>query len=191
LRSRWCPWCTISPSPPRPAWRCLRRLRAWDSPAQPLAHAPQNERVHYNLANAYKRLGRLDDAIPHYEAAIRLLPNVVRSYQNLGSLYLEQGKIEDALRVYVAGAKAKPEAAMAHRNVASACLRLGRAEEALAAAERSLRIEATSANGRRLAGDALFALGRGAEAAEQWRAGLAASPRDTGLSERLEKLEPR
>jgi len=156
-----------------------------------LEHAPQNERVHYNLANAYKRLGRLDDAIPHYEAAIRLLPNVVRSYQNLGSLYLEQGKVEEALRVYLAGADARPEVAMAHRNVASAYLRLGRAEEALAAAERSLKIEAGNANGRRLAGDALLALGRSAEAAESWRAGLAAAPGDAGLRERLEKLERR
>ncbi|MFN2425327.1 MAG: tetratricopeptide repeat protein [Candidatus Binatia bacterium] len=154
-----------------------------------LAHAPQNERVHYNLANAYKRDGRLEDAIPHYEAAIRLLPNVVRSYQNLGSLYAEQGKDEDALRVYLAGAAAKPEVAMAHRNVALTYLRLGRAEEALEAAERAVALDPRNANGRRLAGDALLALGRTAEAAESWRAGLAASPGDSMLTERLRRLE--
>jgi len=156
-----------------------------------LAQAPQNERVHYNLANAYKRMGRPDEAIPHYEAAIRLLPNVVRSYQNLGSLYLEQGKPEEALRVYTAGAEAKPEVAIAHRNVATALLRLGRAEEALARARTALRLEPGNTNGHRLAGDALLALGRSSEAAAMWREGLAARPGDATLKERLGKLEGR
>ncbi|MFN2378541.1 MAG: tetratricopeptide repeat protein [Candidatus Binatia bacterium] len=156
-----------------------------------LAQAPQNERVHYNLANAYKRMGRLDEAIPHYEAAIRLLPGVVRSYQNLGSLYLEQGKEEEALRVYTAGAEAKPEAAIAHRNVGTTLLRLGRAEEALARARTALRLEPGNTNGHRLAGDALMALGRPSEAAAMWREGLAARPADANLKERLGKLEGR
>jgi len=156
-----------------------------------LAHAPQNERVHYNLANAYKRDGRLEEAIPHYQEAIRLLPDVVRSYQNLGSLYLEQDKVEDALRVYLAGAAAKPEMAMAHRNVATTYLRLSRPNEALAAAERAVTIEPGNANGRRIAGDALMALGRSEEAVQAWRDGLAASPRDSSLKARLEKLAPR
>jgi protein O-mannosyl-transferase len=119
-----------------------------------LEQAPKSERLHYNLANAYKRDGRLADAEPHYREAIRLMPHVVRSYQNLGSLYSEQGKMEAALEVYLAGVAAKPGVAMAHRNVANAYLKLGRAQEALEAAERSLRIEPGNANGQRLVAEA-------------------------------------
>lgn len=147
--------------------------------------APQNERVHYNLANAYKRLERYDEAIPHYETAIKLLPNVVRSYQNLGSLYLAKGDVEKALEVYVAGAAAKPEAAMAHRNVAVAALRLNRAGQALDAADRSLTIEPRNLNGLRLRGDALVQLGRRSEGIESWQAAQKLSPNDPGLKERL------
>jgi Tfp pilus assembly protein PilF len=152
-----------------------------------LALAPQNERVQYNLANAYKRVGRIDDAIVHYEAAIRLLPHIVRSYENLGSLYLEQGKLDDALKVFLAGAAAKPDAGMAHRNVAVTYLKLGRAEEALAAAKTSLSVEPRSPNGHRLHGDALLQLGRKSEALEAWRAGLAVNPADSTLKARLAK----
>ena len=156
-----------------------------------LARAPQNERVHYNLANAYKRLGRTDDAIPHYQAAIELLPNIIRSYQNLGALYMQQGKPELALDVYLAGVAAKPEVAMAHRNVANAYLRLSRGEEALAAADRSLRLDPSSPNGYRLRGDALLKMGQRSEAIAAWRDGLARVPSDTELQERLSAMGSR
>jgi hypothetical protein len=124
-----------------------------------LVQAPQSERLHYNLANALKREGRLDEAEPHYREAIRLLPHIVRSYQNLGSLYLAQGKLEPALEVYLAAVAAKPGVAMAHRNVANTYLKLGRPREALEAAERALAIEPTSPNGLRLAAEAKRQLG--------------------------------
>ncbi len=153
-----------------------------------LAKAPQNERVHYNLANAYKREGRLDDAIPHYQEAIRLLPNIVRSYMNLGSLYLEQNRVEDALAVYRAGAEAKPEAAMAHRNVSSASLRLALWDDALAAAERSLALEPTNANGLKYRAQALEKLGRTDEAREAYGRAIDAAPNDAELKARLRGL---
>ncbi len=153
-----------------------------------LAQAPNNERVQYNLANAYKRLGRTADAIPHYEAAIRIAPNVVRSYENLGSLYAEIGKNEDSLRVYLAGAAAKPDAGMAHRNVASAYLRLNRPQEAFEAAKKSLEVERGNANGFRLLGASLEKLGRAGEAAEAYREGLAANPGNPALTASLAAL---
>ncbi|HXC52941.1 MAG TPA: tetratricopeptide repeat protein [Candidatus Limnocylindrales bacterium] len=156
-----------------------------------LAQAPNNERVQYNLANAYKRMGRAADAIPHYEAAIRIAPNVVRSYENLGSLYAEMGRSEDALRVYLAGAAAKPDAGMAHRNVASAYLRLNRPQEAFEAAKKSLEVERGNANGFRLLGAALEKLGRSGEAAEAYREGLAANPGNAALTESLANVGQR
>jgi tetratricopeptide (TPR) repeat protein len=154
-----------------------------------LEQAPQNERVQYNLANAYKRDGRTADAIARYEAAIRIAPNIVRSYENLGSLYSQAGRYDDALRVYLAGVKAKPDVAMAHRNVALAYLRLARPEEALASAKKSLELDPRSANGLALLGQALESLGRRSEAAQAYRDALAANPGDRGLSERLAQLE--
>jgi protein O-mannosyl-transferase len=156
-----------------------------------LRQAPQNERVHYNLANALRRVNRADEALPHYEEAIRLQPHVVRSYENLGSMYLEQGRLDDALRVFVAGAEAKPDAAMAHRNVANCYLRMGRSEEALASAETALKLEPNNPNGRRIAGDALLQMGKRSEAIAAYRKGLAVSPGDKTLKERLEKAEGR
>lgn len=168
----------------------LARNRLYTDPValmeNALAQAPQNERVQYNLANAYKSRGRLDDAIPRYEAAIRLIPQVGRSYVNLGSLYMEQGKLEDALRVYRAGAEAAPKWGVLHRMVATVALRLGRAEEALLSAEQAMKVEPGHATGYGLAGLALQKLGRGSEAVEVWRAGLAAKPGDPTLTGYLE-----
>jgi Tfp pilus assembly protein PilF len=156
-----------------------------------LAQAPNNERVQYNLANAYKRLGRQQDAIARYETAIRIAPNIVRSYENLGSLYAEMGNHEKALEVWLAGAAAKPEVGMAHRNVATAYLRLGRPEEAFAAAKKSLEVERGNPNGYRLVGLALENLGRKDEAAEVYREGLAVNPGNSTLAQRLAALGQR
>lgn len=152
-----------------------------------LSKAPANERVQYNLANAYKRAGRFDDAIRHYEEAIRLIPGVARSYQNLGSLHLEQGRAEKALEVFEAGAAAKPEAAVAHRNVANALMALGRYDEALAKCEHAITLEPKNPNGYRGAGDALMRLGRRGEAIAMWKRGLVEAPGDAVLRERLKK----
>jgi hypothetical protein len=40
-----------------------------------------------NLGNAYKELGRLDDAIKCYTAAISIKPSFADAYSNLGSAY--------------------------------------------------------------------------------------------------------
>lgn len=153
-----------------------------------LATAPQNERAHYNLANAYKRRGDLDLAIPHYKAAIELRPNVARSYMNLGGIYLNRGDALRALEIYRAGAENNPKVAMAHRNVATALLRVARWEEALAAADASLAIEPNSVNGRKLRATALDKLGRSTEAIEDYRKVLAANPRDENVRARLRAM---
>jgi hypothetical protein len=144
------------------AFATVARNRLYSDPIalmeDSLAQAPRNERVHYNLANAYKRDRRYADAIPHYEAAIRIAPGVIRSYQNLGSLYLETGDDEKALEVFEAAIKAKPGVGMAWRNLATTLLRLHRPEDAASAARKSLELEPGNANGTRLLGEATRAL---------------------------------
>ena len=54
---------------------------------------PDSPEIHYNLANALRDLGRLNDAVAGYRQALRLRPDYLKAYNNLGNVLREQGKL--------------------------------------------------------------------------------------------------
>jgi tetratricopeptide (TPR) repeat protein len=52
--------------------------------------------VHNNLAICLKRMGKLDQALPHLQEALRLDPNYLEAYINLALCYQEMGNFEQA-----------------------------------------------------------------------------------------------
>ena len=47
---------------------------------------PDSPEIHYNLANALRDLGRLNDAVASYRQALRLKPEHLKAYNNLGNV---------------------------------------------------------------------------------------------------------
>ena len=56
--------------------------------------------AHYNLANALKIIGEIDEAATHYKKAIQINPNFVNAYNNLGTIYQDKNKLDQALTYY-------------------------------------------------------------------------------------------
>ena len=69
-----------------------------------------------NLANAYMRQGRVDEAIQTARQAIAIEPTYGVAHYNLGNLYAQQGKLELAQRHFEEALQLYPNYADAHSN---------------------------------------------------------------------------
>src|SRR5882757_11182765 len=84
---------------------------------------------HYNMAFALQSLGRLDDAISHYQQATKLKPDYIEAYTNLGNVLKDVGRYSASAASYERVIALKPSAE-AHYNLANALASLGRLGEA-------------------------------------------------------------
>lgn len=61
--------------------------------------SPGKARIHYNLGTRLALEGRIDDAIEHFQTAIRLRPTS-KEYNNLGKAYQDKGLINQAIEQF-------------------------------------------------------------------------------------------
>jgi tetratricopeptide (TPR) repeat protein len=64
------------------------------------------------------RQGRLDEAVKHYQEAVRLTPDYVEARCNLGHAYGAQGKLDEATSEFQAALRLKPDFEPAQRGLA-------------------------------------------------------------------------
>jgi tetratricopeptide (TPR) repeat protein len=133
-----------------------------------VAKAPAVWLPHYNLGNAYRRDGRLDDAIAQYRASIRLQPDFDWSHNNLGiSLADNPDTLDDAVGEYRAAIRLRPTFAEAHNNLANVLSRTGHSDEAIPEYQAALASKPDMIAARYNLALAYLNLGRRSEAALQ------------------------
>jgi protein O-mannosyl-transferase len=93
-----------------------------------------------NLANALTRKGRLDEAVSHYEASVRLRPDYGDPYFNLGSVLFQQGRIDDAIAQWHKALAAQPNDAGFHTALGNAFLKKGLQKDAIAEYQHAIQI---------------------------------------------------
>ncbi|WP_454923893.1 tetratricopeptide repeat protein, partial [Actinomyces oris] len=119
-------------------------------PGHPDALASRN-----NLAGAYRKAGRLDEAIPLYEQTlkdrIRILghhhPDALASRNNLAGAYQEAGRLDEAIPLYEQTLKDNtrilghhhPDPLLTRNNLAGAYRKAGRLDEAIPLYEQTLK----------------------------------------------------
>jgi tetratricopeptide (TPR) repeat protein len=94
--------------------------RAVELIARAIAGNAGNAMYHANLAEAYRALGRLDQAVASCRAALRLRPDYPEAANNLGLALLGQGKTDDAIAQFGEALRLKPDYAMACNNLGNA-----------------------------------------------------------------------
>ena len=102
--------------------------------------------VHMNLANALARKGRAEEAIVHYEEAIKLRPDYGDAYYNFGSVLFQQGWIDDAIGQWQKALAIQPNDAAAHTSLGNAFLQKGWPDKAIAHYQKALEIDPGEAN---------------------------------------------
>ncbi len=137
---------------------------------------PNNARAHDNLGEALASGGELDEAISHFQAALRIDPNQAGAHSNLGGALTVKGRPDDAIEHCRAALRINPDFAEAYCNLGNALADMGRVAEALGPYRRALEINPGSAKAHAGLAKALAQRGASKEAIKHYRWALRVDP---------------
>ena len=150
-----------------------------------LAVTSNNYAAHHGLGLYLAERGQIDEAISHYEAALKILSsaeearyNVSRAmvHNDLGKALLPKGQLDEAVAHYEKAITLRPDYAEAHFNLGRALLQQGRTDEAIAEWTTRLSIDPNDVDGRTALGDALARKHRIGEALTRYQEVLKIAP---------------
>ena len=141
-----------------------------------VAKCPNNPRAHYSLGVALGQAGRIEEAIAHYEQALRLKPDYADAHYNLGNALRKGGKGQDAVEHLEQAIRINPDYAEAHDNLGNVLLQEGKVSDAIAHYEQALRIKPDLAEAHNNLGVALEQAGRVQEAIRHYEQALRIKP---------------
>ena len=90
--------------------------------------------------------GRTQEAIPQYEAALRLNPELAQAHYNLGFALEGVSRMQEAIPQYEEAVRLKPDYADAHNNLAGILRAQGKLQEAIDHYEQAIREKPVSAS---------------------------------------------
>jgi len=141
-----------------------------------VAKNPNAWLAHHNLGIALGQAGRIQEAIWHWEQALRIKPDYARTHYNLGIALGQVGKLADAIAHYEQALRIKPDYAEAHNSLGAALWQAGRIQEAIGHYELALRIKPDYAEAHNNLGAVLAVQGRVSEAIAEYAAALRIKP---------------
>ncbi len=101
---------------------------------------PSFAKAHYNLGIALVQLGRVSEALVHYNKALEINPNYAEAEYNLGIALLQIGRLSEAVSHYNKALVINANYVEAHNNLGTALVQLGRVSDALAHFQRAMEI---------------------------------------------------
>ncbi len=132
--------------------------------------------VHRNLGKALAAVGRVDEALGHFDEAARLAPDDVDVPNDRGATLLGLGRAPEAIPFLEDALRRAPANAAIENNLATALLQTGRLDEAIGHLEAILARQPQNLSARNNLGTALQMSGRGGEATAQFERVLADDP---------------
>jgi tetratricopeptide (TPR) repeat protein len=117
-----------------------------------------------NLGMTLMSLGHVQEAIEHYEQALRLKHDLAEAHYDLGNALLKAGKIPEAIGHYEEAVRIRPVYAEARNNLGNALVKAGRIQDAIREYEHALRLKPDYVEGQNNLGLALAQQGRLEEA---------------------------
>jgi tetratricopeptide (TPR) repeat protein len=133
--------------------------------------------AHNNLGSAFTEEGQWDQAMPHFQEAVRLDPFHARAHNNLGLSLVKKGRGAEAIEQYREALRIEPAYASARKNLGLALAAEKRFEEAIVEYREAIRLEPDNAELRSNLGIALVALKRFPEAIQAYREAIERDPK--------------
>jgi Flp pilus assembly protein TadD len=130
---------------------------------------PENVSAMNNLAVAYARQQRFDDAHRVLQRALQIDPHKYLTYINLANWASLTGDVPQALEFADKAVELAPQVDIPHRTRAILLVQLNRLDDALANASQAAALNPSDARTQSLCADLCVRLGRSAEAAESFR----------------------
>lgn len=172
------------------AWRAWIQTSYWRNTESLWNHAlavtSDNDLAHNNVAALLMRRGQVDDAISHYEKALKLRLNnrethyhlsVALLHNNLANALAQKGLIDEAIVHYRKAVQLRDDFADAHSNLATMLAQKGETAEAIAQYEKALAIPPEDAAAHLRLAATLLQTGREDEAIAHYRRALEITPR--------------
>ena len=126
-----------------------RQAKYWQNNLLLWSHAVDvthdNYRAEDRLGVALTDLGRTDDGVEHYLAAIRIWPGYPEAHNNLGAARMDQQRYADAVREFATATHARPGSSTFRYNLAVALDADGRRPAAIAVLDTALRSDPNNA----------------------------------------------
>ncbi len=134
---------------------------------------PDNPLRHDAVASLYLGGGRLDEAIIHYRASLRLNPESAPTHYNLAFALSASGKRDEAIGQLEDAVRLDPGYGQAHNNLGALLQLAGKPDQALEHYQRAVALRPDNVEARANLGQLLSIQGRVAEAVDQFREALA------------------
>jgi tetratricopeptide (TPR) repeat protein len=171
------------------AWRGWIQTSYWNNTESlwnhTIAVTSDNDLAHNNVAALLMRRGEIDDAISHYEQALKSHPHhreahyylsIALLHNNLANALARKGRVDDAIVHYRKAVELKDDFADAHSNLAAMLARKGQTGEALAHYEKATVIAPEDAGSHQRLASMLLKAGREEEAIAHYRRALEIEP---------------
>ncbi len=141
-----------------------------------LAKNPRCWMAHNNLGLVLVSLGRVPEAIAHYEQALRIRPDLAEVHCYLGIALMDSGRIPEAIEHFDQALRINPDLTDAHLNLGIALMRSDRIPEAIAHLQQALRLQPEYADAHLNLGIASYQTGKREEAVEHFQHALRINP---------------
>jgi len=132
--------------------------------------------AHDNLGYTLTQAGKLDEAMEHFERALRIRPDYPEAHNNLGVALTRAGRTQEAISHFEQALRLKPHYPDAYYNLGIALADAGRLQEAVVYYERALELKPDNAEAYNNLGNALVRIGRVEDAIRHWEQSLQINP---------------
>ncbi len=124
------------------AWN---QVRYWENSIALYSHTLEvtdaNWSIRNNLGNAYAEINQNDQAMHHYQEAIRIKPDYFEAYNNMGTVMAKMKRRDDAVAYFLNALKYNPDSAFAHNNLGRLLAEQMKYEDAIRHFRAALRIK--------------------------------------------------
>jgi len=154
-----------------------------------LQASPFSATAHNGLGLGLYREGRMDEALAHFQMALKIDPNHMDAQDNYGVVLGQMGQLNEAMVQLQKTVQVFPNFAKAHSNLGIALFQSGQADMGMAEFQKALAINSSFAQAHFNLGQALVMQGQFDQGIAQLQEALRLNPTDRSAQKLLQTAE--